>query len=192
MRAKPFYTILGAFVVFIALAVIAVVFFSTRSHNVTVVPKNVVLADYAESNAVVSFEQDGATKGNELHRSIKITISRDSREFAVLSDYQGNAITRKSYPNNGSSFKAFLAGLQAAGYLKERKSALGDNYLGQCPLGIRFIYKNDNFKDVPALLWSTSCATSSGTSGGSSTILQQLFKNQIPEYNKMVVGVQLL
>lgn len=187
---RPFYILIGALVI---IGLVVIVFLSLTRPNTDGKKTTpvVVLADFAGSNASVSYTLDGITRGNELHRSIKITITNTMRKVEVFSDYQGKIVKSQSFVNNVPSFKAFLAGLQTAGYLKKSTSITSENYLGQCPLGYRYIFNTDGIKDVPSILWTTSCSTSNGTFKGILDTVRQLFTNQIPGYEKFVSDVRL-
>jgi hypothetical protein len=192
MRLRPSVSIIGTVIVIAIVVILGVLIF--RPHSNTPSSSETIeaaLTDVASSDAVVNFEQDGQTTGDEAHRSIKISVGRDSRTLVIYTGYEGQVISYQTFANNSNAFKAFLAGLQTSGYLLERHSSLDDNYLGQCPLGIRYIFTNINIKNAPDLLWTTSCGLRTGTFGGNFSTVQRLFTNQIPNYSQLVSGVRL-
>lgn len=165
------------------------------------VEKNIVntvaLDESANSDATVTFMAEGSVNGAELHRSIRITVSKDSRLIEVLGGYQYIPIKSQSYPNTPEAYKPFLTALQGAGFTKEKGNQAASNPEGQCPLGNTYFFSSTGFPNASKKLWSSSCSAgglSSGTLGtfnGDFGTVQRLFQKQIPDYSKITSGVNL-
>ena len=190
LTLKPIYILIGALIVIAGLAFVLVTIFKPGSDSATVAPP-VVLADHASESNSVSYLVDGVINSPEKHRAIQITVSNTVRTLQVFSGYQGNELIVKTYPNNVESYKEFLAALQTIGSTNYDTKATSDNYLGQCPFGYRFVIRTSGFKDVPEMLWTTSCSDSSGNFRGNLEQINQLFKKQIPDYDAVIKGVSL-
>jgi len=149
------------------------------------------MAEYADGAATVSFTTEGPTNADENHRSIIMTVSNNIRSLEVTSGYQGQVIQSKSYGNNVSAFREFLAGLQTEGFLIQRSKTTVASIQGQCPLGIKYTFASTGINGAPDNLWTTSCLSKTRTFGGSLGVIKQLFQNQIPDYNSLVSDVDL-
>ncbi|HUD03540.1 MAG TPA: hypothetical protein VMR51_02015 [Patescibacteria group bacterium] len=186
---RNIYLILGVAVFVILL--IFIIFGLNRPVTTTNNSKPVIMSDFADTNADVIYTTEGIINGDELHRIIKITVDKNSRMVEVISGYQGTIIKSESFTNNSSAFKAFLASLQAEGFIAKRSKPGSTNSLGQCPLGTKYYFDSTGITGAPGDLWITSCSAKIGTFAGSLNSVQQLFQLQIPDYNNIVSGVNL-
>lgn len=187
---RPLYILFGALVVVVLLVLIFVGVFRPRSGTIpTKAP--LILSEHASEDIAVSYMLDGKVNANEEHRAIKITVTNQYRLFEIIGGYQGQVIASQTFANNTESFKAFLASLQTAGWLKENTKTTSPVYEGKCPLGYRYILKTSNLEDAPEMLWTTSCNSAKGTFDGSLSTIKKLFKAQIPDYTKLVRGTDL-
>lgn len=148
------------------------------------------IGSIASSNATVSFLTDGIINGNDTHRQIDITVSKNSRTLTVYQGYQGTVVLSKAFANNQSAFEQFLSAINTAGFFTKRDTTISSPD-GQCPLGYRYIYSSTNIANAPTSLWKATCSAKSGTFGGNSGTVNQLFQNQITDYNQLISGVQL-
>ena len=188
---KPIYTLAGALIVIAIIVLVFISFFKPSKSTTTPVKQQVVLADHAGENISVSYMVDGSTTAREDHRAIRITITNSARTVEVFGGYQSQVIKAQSYPNDATSYKIFLAGLQNVGFIKQSTKNVSLIYDGQCPLGYRFILGTSGIKDAPTLLWTTSCEKVNGNFTGNLAAVKKLFKDQIPDYNKLVQDVSL-
>ncbi|MFA5196937.1 MAG: hypothetical protein WC437_00690 [Patescibacteria group bacterium] len=152
--------------------------------------KPTVINDYANSSATVSYMAEGEVNADELHRSIKITVSKDSRTIEILAGFQYIAINSKSYRNTVEAYEPFLASLQVAGFAKEKSNPKISNPEGRCPLGNKYFFTSTSIPNIPNNLWTANCS-GMGTFGGNLSTIQQLFQKQIPDYSKITSGVTL-
>lgn len=143
---------------------------------------------FADKTNKVRFTTDGAIVGPESHRAIRISIDPSGRTLEILKGYDGEVIRQHSFDNEESAYKQFLIAIDKAGYTRENPNVTTDEK-GTCPLGIRFIYEATYSSDKPLRLWSANCTV--GRMQGNIGTIQQLFKNQIPDYNKLVAGINL-
>jgi len=161
--------------------------------------KPLLINEYANSPATVSYLVVGQINSNEAHRAIRITVSNNSRLVEVLSGYQYIPINSKSYDNTIEAFKPFLASLQVAGFTVKKTNPRITNPEGICPFGNRYFFTSTGIPEIPDNLWSTSCSSisvfgggsSAGTFDGNVNTVQTLFQNQIPDYNTITQNVQL-
>lgn len=157
----------------------------------------VALNEYANSTATVSFKTEGVINGNEQHRSIRMTVSKDSRTIEILGGYQGSVIKSQVYGNSKEAYKPFLASLELAGFTKEKKNPTIFNPEGQCPLGNKYFLSSTGIPNVPSSLWSSTCSAGGygggtmGTFDGTLSTIRTLFQDQIPDYRTITSGVNL-
>lgn len=182
------YLIIGVFV-FIVLLVFII--FGIHQPVATNKSKPVIMSDFADTDTSVVYTAEGITNGDESHHSIIITVNQDSRTVEVISGYQDAVIESQSFANNSSAFKEFLAGLQIEGFITKRNHPSVTDIEGQCPLGVKYRFDSTDITGAPSDLWITSCSSKIGTFGGSLSGVQQMFQLQIPNYNKIVSGVDL-
>lgn len=150
------------------------------------------LPSYAGTNAAVSFTQDGIVNADDLHRSIRITVSNSQVTLDVLKGYNPQVIQSKSFENNQEAYTVFLKAINNAGFLaKTKKTNIPQDESGQCPLGFRFILDlNQDGSDL-SRTWASSCGSAAGTSTGALSTIQQLFENQVPGYQNLIETVDL-
>jgi len=177
------------------LAIIVLIFFgiiifggsNKTSRPVPTIPKT--LPDYAETNAEVSLTTDGRINGDDVHRAIRITVSREQRSIDIIQGYEGYIIKNESFANSQTAYDVFLRSLNVAGFTRERKATTTDER-GVCPLGNRYIFELNNTGGSDMRRWSTSCS-GLGTFGGKVNLIRTLFQRQITDYNKFINGVNL-
>ncbi len=180
------------FIAFIILVVVVVVHHGSNTGSGTSSGiKTVHLTDYIDKNSEVQLTTDGHINSEEEHRAIQINVTPNSREAIVFRGYNQQVLKQESLPNSKAAYDAFLRSLALLNFTKEKRGVRQTDERGVCPTGKRYIYEllEDN-KDVTRL-WSTSCSSSQGTFAGTPSTVQTLFQNQIPDYNKFVIDVQL-
>ena len=152
------------------------------------------LPNYANTGATVSWTVQGRVNGDEMHRSIRVTVGENERVLQVIQGYNNQVITSQVFPNNPAAYDVFLRSIGGQGFLlhaKPQKPPVSDNENGYCPLGYRYIYELNQGDKELSRLWSSTCGTKVGTFGGAPSTLQSLFQLQIPDYNQLTSGVQL-
>jgi len=150
------------------------------------------LPDYAETNATVSFTTQGIVNADDLHRSIRITISANQSQLDVLQGYNPRVISSKTFVNNQEAYTVFLKSIDKVGFLTKIKNPkVTADPAGYCPLGYRYVYELNNDGDELSHLWASTCGKSVGTSNAAVSTLNILFENQIPNYDTLVNQVNL-
>lgn len=148
------------------------------------------LPEYANTNAEVSMITDGRVNGDDIHRAIRITISRDQRTIDILQGYGGIVIDSRQYYNTLNAYDVFLRSLKVHNFLLVRRNVRNTDDRGQCALGHRYIFELNQQGEQLSRLWSSTC-NGIGTFAGSTANLQSLFRLQIPEYDQITARVQL-
>lgn len=164
-----------------------------KPETAAVVPVK-TLADYAGTNAEVSVTVVGPIIGDAEHRRIRITVSRDIRTLDVIQGYQGRVIRTKSYFNDQAAYDVFLRALQGLGFSSSKVPKIEDEYKA-CPLGVHYEYelRNTGSEEEDFKLWSVSCGVEIGNfAGGPGPTIRTLFQKQIPDYEALVEGVNVL
>ncbi len=148
------------------------------------------LPDYADTNSEVSLTNDGIVNGDDIHRSIRITVSNSTRVLDVIQGYSDNVIDEHTFSNTSDAYSVFLKAINNYGFsTKIPKTKVSDDSSGQCPLGFRYIYNLSQDGGNLFTAWSSTCGT--GNSNGNSSNLLTLFQNQITDYDKLVQHVNL-
>jgi hypothetical protein len=187
--------LLVLFLAFIAIVIFIVVLF-VRGGNppeeqgpsgVTILP----LPEYASTDAEVSQTTDGIVNGEELHRAIRITVSSTSRELDIIEGYSGDVISHRSFGNSEEAYAVFLRAINGAGFLAKSNSKYPADERGQCPLGQRYIFTLSQDAEDLSRTWGSSCGRAVGTSGGNTSTLLTLFRNQIPNFRTLTNQVDL-
>ncbi len=156
----------------------------------TNVPKTVHPADYVDNaSSKVSWTQQGRLVGNDLRRSVKITVTPTERRVDLLDGYDQKITKTTIFTNDKVGYTSFLLALENLNFGRERKVTQPDER-GVCPLGQRYIYELHDGGTQKIRLWSDSCVAAEGTYAGSATTTRQLFKAQITGYEKFISGVK--
>lgn len=184
-----------------AIVVILIIFFGVvgtifligrgnRRSTVQNQPQVVHTADYVNDEASrVSWTMHGRLVGKERRRAVQITVTGSERRAELLEGYDQKVTKSLILPNDKAAYTNFLLALENLNFGRERKVKQPDER-GVCPLGSRYIYELHSGSTQKSRLWSDSCASANGTFDGIAITTRQLFKNQIPEYEKFISGVQ--
>ncbi|HET7827704.1 MAG TPA: hypothetical protein VFK97_02450, partial [Candidatus Saccharimonadales bacterium] len=183
---------LAIFVGIIIFIVLLVMIFGGHGKKAPVGPQLKPLPDYAASDATVSFTTDGIVNADELHRSVRITVSSSQMTLDILKGYNPQVIQSKSFENNQEAYTIFLKAIDNAGFLaKIKNSKAPADEGGLCPLGFRYILDLNQDGDDLSRTWASTCGSKIGTSAGALQTLQTLFQEQIPGYQTLVQNVNL-
>ena len=148
------------------------------------------LPDYADTSSEVSLTNDGIVNGDDIHRSIRITVSNTTRVLDIVQGYSDTVIDKHTFSNTPDAYSVFLKAINTYGFLsKNPKATVPANPDGQCPLGFRYIYKLSDDSGDLFMAWNSSC--NAGNSNGDSFNLLTLFQDQITDYNKLTQNVNL-
>ncbi len=188
---RYFLAFLGLIAI-IVLMIVLIVNHGPGTTTGTTSGKQVIHAsDYIDKNSEVSLTTDGQINASEFHRTIKITITANSRNLTVFKGYEGAVLKQQNYPNDKSAYDSFMHSLDKAGFTKEKTGVTQVDERGVCPTGSRFIYQLRNDDKDLLRLWSVSCTNTQGTFAGVGSTVRSLFQKQIPDYSKQLQGVAL-
>jgi hypothetical protein len=163
-----------------------------KTTNPTNTPVVMPLPDYAPTDAYVTMTMDGRVNGDDIHRAIKITVSRDQRVLDIIQGYSGHVIDSHSFANNEEAYNVFLHALNNSGFTAKRKGAnLTADFTGICPTGTRTIFSLNQSVDVLIQRWTTNCDNTPGTLGTDASPLIDLFQAQITGYSDLTSNVEL-
>lgn len=150
------------------------------------------LPSYAGTNAEVVFTTDGMVNADQLHRSIRITVSNSDITLDVLRGYNPQVIRSKTFQNNQEAYTVFLKAINNAGFLaKTDNKKIPDDEAGQCPLGNRFILALEQDGTDLSRAWTSTCGSNGGTSKAALGAIQSLFQAQVPGYSTLINDVDL-
>lgn len=147
-----------------------------------------VLSDYIERDSRMVLTIDGKINGDDIHRSIRISINKNDRELEVIQGYQNNVIQRNTFVNNINAYDTFVRALQRTNFGKVRNTKQTDER-GVCPNGQRYTYEVIDNNENVSRTWSATCTR--GTSLATSTQVLPLFQSQITDYFKLTNNVNL-
>jgi hypothetical protein len=186
-----FGRLLAGFIGVILFIIIVVMLFGHGGKKPVVNPVQ-PLPSYADTDATVSFTTQGIVNADELHRSIRITVSNSQMELDVLQGYNPVVIQSKTFANNAEAYSVFLKSINYSGFLAKTKNVkIPNSEQGLCPLGFRYILElNQDGTDL-SRTWASTCGSKVGTSTGAVSTIRQLFQNQIPDYDRLVSNVNL-
>lgn len=148
------------------------------------------LNEYATNGAQLKYITDGPIVASENHFQYVITISATQRTVDVIKGYNQAPTLSKSFSNNQASYNAFLAAINSAGFANTKAAPNGATLAGQCALGNKYSYQIVSGGSMPLNSWNTSCDTGGGTFNGRTSLTQELFQAQIPNYFDIVGSVQ--
>jgi len=144
------------------------------------------LESYSLTDAVARLTTDGPINAEQNHQQIQITVGRDDVAIAIKKGYDGAVTNLQTYSNTEASYNAFLHALDRAGFTKGNTTATLKDEGGYCALGSRYIF--EFIKDGKTLerYWATSCGTPK-TYLGAIDLTLTLFRNQVPDYDKITL-----
>lgn len=146
------------------------------------------LRDYENKDAQLVAIIDGPINGDDEHRSIKITVTPQLRTLDVIQGYQGKVINSQTYPNNKDAYYDFVNALARTNFGKKRRTS-AQSEVGVCATGRRYIYEVfDENRESVSRTWAGNCTK--GTSFAAAEPVNNLFRRQITDFNKLVSGVK--
>jgi hypothetical protein len=150
------------------------------------------LTSYATTNSTVQFIISGPITADQTHQSVTMNVGQIESVINVIQGYQGQVISSKSYSNNETSYLNFLSALQLAGFSQGTSSQQTTADLGYCPFGDKYnLQIIDGTGQAIQNYWTDSCSNSDGTFRGVRSTVEQLFTNQIPDYDTLTLNVNI-
>lgn len=185
------YVIVGILLILLLFAAYRGIKNAFKESSSTSAPTQTVnLNDYKTNGAQLQYVTDGPIVASENHFQYVVTISATQRTVTVIKGYNQAPALSKSFSNNQASYEAFLAAINSAGFANTKSVADGVTLASQCSLGNKYSYQILSGGAMPLNSWNTSCDTSGGTFNGRTSLTQELFQAQIPNYFDIVGSVQ--
>lgn len=163
-----------------------------RNGNDTTVKSVDYASEYATSGSSVKITQIGATKSEEDHRQMTVTVSSVQRKIEVTKGYIGTPLKSQIFNNNMEAYKAFLIQLDNDGFFEVKKLKAGATIddAKSCSDGIRYKLELIDNKNTVLTNWGSSCGRGSFRGNSIGQVLDD-FTNQIPGYDDIVRDVDL-
>ncbi|CAN5640365.1 hypothetical protein BH23PAT2_BH23PAT2_03670 [soil metagenome] len=173
-------------VAFIAI-IISLVFRDSEPIELTEVAR---LSDVIDGSSEVILTTYGKIVALEDFRAIRISVTDSTRMIEILSGYDGSVIERLQYANTNDSYGAFIHALDQAGYTNTRDFP-DEREDGYCPTGRRYVFELLIDNQQAQRTWSSTCRGTEGNFAGNRSLIENLFKAQIPEYRDITRPVRL-
>ena len=145
-------------------------------------PAGINLFDYDNGDSAVKMTIQGRLVGEDQRQAIRVTVTQSQRHIDMLSGYEENASKSETFPNTPAAYSTLLHALNNANFTKKRKG-ITDDERGTCPTGNRYIYELKKGNDQVQRLWAASCATGEGTFAGNGSLIRDMFRAQVPDYD---------
>lgn len=180
------------FIIVIALIILLIVLLFHHGGNGKTPATPAPLVSYANTDVLVRETIDGMTNDVQDHRQIVITVGQGSTTFQVNQGYDGQAISTQSFPMTQNAYAAFLLSLDHAGFTQGNNDSSLKDERGYCPLGQRYIFEVIQGSSDLERYWTTSCSGSTPhTFEGTTSVILNLFRNQVPNYDQLTSDVNL-
>lgn len=151
--------------------------------------EQVNLVDYAKTQTIVRMVVSGPVNINQEHRSVDVTIGRNSNTIELVGGYQDNVLSTRTYQSNEDAYATFLRALDLQGYTKGNTDSDREDSRGYCPTGKVYTFQIITGSATVQNLWTTSCG--GGTFRGNTNVVRTLFREQIPDYRDIIRGTGL-
>lgn len=192
-KILPFILVAGIIIIAIA-AIVSVgrlIFSSSTSTPVVTDTSREELRNTSVGHSV-SVTVRGPIVGDEDFRTYTIDVSPESRSVKTYQGYRDTLIEQKVVGNTVEAYEEFVFALDRAG-LASGSEYEGDrnDTRGICANGK--LYEFSILKDGKSVktLWTTSCSNAAGSLRANEAVLVPLFKEQVPDSNKIVRKVGL-
>lgn len=143
------------------------------------------LISYANTGTEARLTIDGPINSVQEHKQAKITVSRTNTVYEQVTGYNGQVAKMYNFKNTENSFSAFLHGLAAVGFTQGDTTTENQDEDGYCPKGKRYVLELNNGSKNIQRFWATSCGGDLKTYQGELENTLDLFRAQVPEYNKL-------
>ncbi|HET8709516.1 MAG TPA: hypothetical protein VFL85_04530 [Candidatus Saccharimonadales bacterium] len=153
--------------------------------------KQIDLADYETATSQVIYTIEGPVSATQTHDEVRISVDQSEATIDIIKGYEDDVTHSKTYPMNPSSYTSFLLSLKHAGYTNGNSDPAVKDERGYCPTEDRYVYElKDNGEEVQRF-WNTSCDYGLGTFNGKSSLIEDLFRAQVPDYDTLTQGLNL-
>lgn len=173
--------------VFIFIIILARVIFGGGGDQTEQV-KQASLSDYKDTEVIVRMIAAGPIVADQDFKQVRIDIGRDANTLDIIDGYRGDVSKHENVPSNPIAYGNFLSAVEQYG-LGSGKNDDSD-YSGACPTGSRYVYQIVRGSKVEKQYWTTSCG-GEGTFQGQYDMVNQLFQQQIPNYQEITSGLNI-
>ena len=177
-------------VVLVLAVIIIVVSRDPAGDRVEDADKQLNVTQYVNTDTRAVFTEEGEIKGDTEHDTVRITVSRNSRQIEHVRGFTNRVLSSETYPNTQSGFDHFMHALQNAGFSAEQEPRY-DSHKGACPFGSRYLFELLDGSQRVMRLWATSCRDEDGNFAGEEGQVRRLFQNQIPDYREFAKDLDL-
>jgi hypothetical protein len=168
---------------------ILVIFLIVRGFSGDEAGPQAELIDYAQTDTVMRMTVEGPVNAEQEHRSATVTIGRSSNEINVIQGYQGQVLNTRTYASNENAYATFLRALDLQGYNRGDVNPENEDSRGYCPTGRVYIFEIITGSATVQKFWDTTCGD--GTFDGNTSVVRELFREQIPDYSDIIRGTRL-
>lgn len=147
------------------------------------------LLDYAPTQTVMRMTVDGPVNADQEHRSLRVTIGRNSNSAELIHGYQGNVVDTRTFPSNEEAYATFLRAIDLQGFTRGDDDPDKEDSRGFCPTGRVYTFEIITGSATVQKFWTSSCG--GGTFKGNESVVRRLFRAQIPEYSQIIRGTNL-
>lgn len=189
---KFFFGLLTFIAAVVVVILLVVSFFRSMDSQGTnnLVTSSYSLEDKAAVESIARYTVAGPVVAEENYRRVRITVSKNARTVEVIKGYKGTVDKTSTLPNTPEAYSAFLGALRAAKFSNRRDAAFADPS-AICVTGNKYYYELAIVSDKKIDTWTTSCSLKDGTFAGNNEGTAQIFRSQIPDYQKITNGVSL-
>lgn len=173
------------FLLTVGLIILLIVLLFHHGGNGKVPVTKTPLISYANTDTIVRETIDGPINAPQDHRQLQITVGRDTTTFEELSGYDGNVVKSQSYPMSQNAYSNFLYAIDRAGYTLGNTTSTFKNERGYCPEGRRYIFEVIQDGKNLERYWVTNCSGTPKTFNGKASVIIDLFRAQVPDYNNL-------
>ncbi len=184
------------FVVFLIAIGLVVLLFISIFNGGTKQPKSneftsTTITKLSTADSAVSMSIEGSVTAPVNHNKVVVKVNKSDAEIDVYQGYDNKIINTKSYPNTVNSYETFLRSIYFAGFTQGQYNASLANPAGRCSMGSTYTYNIYLNGSTVQSYWETDCGGVSKTFKGSSSVVQSLFRQQIPDYNSISSNLNL-
>jgi|AntRauTorckE6833_2_1112554.scaffolds.fasta_scaffold00532_15 hypothetical protein len=185
------YIVGGIALVLSVVAFIAIIIsLVSRDSNPVELTEVTQLSDVIDGSSEVVLTTYGKIVALEDFRAIRISVTDSTRMVEILSGYDGSVIERLEYANTNDSYGAFIHAVERAGYTNSREFP-DEREDGYCPIGRRYVFELLIDDQQAQRTWTSTCRGTEGNFAGNRSLIEKLFKAQIPQYRDVTRSVRL-
>lgn len=183
MNAKAFFGFMLFVVIVVVVFVVGLNFITLDTGNNTVAEtEGSAITESLQDNSTAIYHKRGSLGADENHRGYRVIISKDKRILEVYKGYQQVVYDRYILDNNEKAYEQFIYALSLQGLSGVAET---DDLRGVCATSYLNEFTVTDSSEVVAYQWTTACGNKSTKVTG----LDQLFLNQIPDYQNYIGSI---